>query len=302
MRANSLKFLVLVLGLVSIVVFSPSALLMQPNNHKDMAVIEVMKLKLDLARRGNHPAVILGGGSNVLTGLHAKAMSVTLKRPVYNMALTNEGGDYRNVIELLEATARPGDLIVYSSRGFYMNPPRIQDPLPINVEGVKFLTSNKGSPWSFPNESFVRLLIPTSELTKPPFGRLENFNTYGDFTRCLHARKVLKPTDLNPDYQLNDEYWQAVSDFSKRMEAREIPVFLLTPDLLVAEQDLQKWYGVYQRIIVLFKESKVRVLSIPLEQNFATDPSSFCDTILHPNAQRGLLRSQAIAAELVNWN
>ena len=62
--------------------------------------------------------VLIGGGSNALSSFDSAYISRQIGLPVYNLGVLGEGLDVRNMFAVVEARARPGDIVVISALSF----------------------------------------------------------------------------------------------------------------------------------------------------------------------------------------
>ena len=224
-----------------------------------------------------------------MTGLRATLIGDVLQRPVYNLGLPNENGDYRRVFALLDATARAGDTVVYASRGFYMS-------LPFTEQGSPTQTRHTRGVWSLPAHSLLHLATP--ELAISPWERAGNFDIAGDFIPCLAHPRTLAAQPFQAHIAHRDQFLRDVVEFSARMRLRGVQVLWLAPDLLVRESDLPLWTARYDDTQAVLKTGGAEGLHIANDEVFITQPSAFCDTSLHPDEKRARAKSRLVAQQL----
>ena len=261
-------------------------------------IAQNIESKILLARSGQHPAILLAGGSNVLMGLRAETMSALLRRPVYNLGLVNEGGDYRNVLTLLEASAEPGDMVLISSRGFFGNPVTSTNPIAVRVQDRNFLFEADYKGLSLSDKSILRMLISPVQQPLGYYERRGTPNGNGDLNVCLTDRPVQAP--LVPVAVDTGGFVQSHADFFKRMKERGVIVYFLTPDMLIQSKDATSWWDRHLDLRAKFGHFGGQWIPTDLEQTLSSSPEEFCDSALHPNAQRALLKSQTVAKELAH--
>ena len=289
MPGSSQRLLVLVLGLLALSLgmpLLPRAFfgLQGPDER-----IDIVQLKRNIADNAKHPAIFLAGGSNVLTGLRATLIGDALQRPVYNLGLPGEEGDYRHVFALLETTTRAGDTVVYASRGFHMDPPFAE-------QGSLSQTRYTGSGLSLPARSMLHLAIP--ELATSRWERAGNFDAAGDFIPCLVHPLNLAAQPFQASIAHRGRFLRDVVEFSARMKKRDVQMLWVAPDLLVRESDLPLWIGRYDDTQAVLKKAGVRWLRLAPADVFITQPSAFCDTPLHPTEKRAIAKSHLLVQQL----
>lgn len=262
-------------------------------------IVQNIQAKIQVANSGSHPAVLLGGGSNVIIGLDADTMGRLLKRPVYNLGLVNEGGDYRNVLALLEASARPGDTVVISSRGFYGNPITSHKSIAVKVAGRSIYIAESAEVLNIPNKSIARLLMPQQNLGADPYEQLMRLHMKGDRNMCtpkVHS-EIAK---LDPTQWPVEEYVQHHAEFLNTMRTRGVAVYFSAPDILVSRDDWDSWTARHLDIRQKIERIGGHWISVPMERVLSTSIGDFCDSSLHPSEQRALQRTQMVAKALAS--
>lgn len=298
MRASNWKFAAILLGLATVIAANDQYLLPQAISMRNSQLIHNIQSKILLRGTNSHPAVLIGGGSNVIMGFRADTMSTLLHQPVYNLGLASEGRDYRNVLTMLEASARKGDTVVISSRGFYGNPALAPQPVIVNVNGRSIYVTESEKKFSLPVKSIFRALLPQPKLGPDPYEQLMRLSEKGDRQLCASGI----PTEiakLEPESAHMAEYILDHAKFLNTMHGRGVVVYFSVPDLLVSPNDLDTWRARHESVRQQLAGVGGRWISVPMEQILSTIPGEFCDTALHPNQQRALLRSQSVAAEIL---
>ena len=295
MHASRFRLAFLLFGLLALTLGAPllprQYLISQNLNQPDDSIL---RMKQALATSAVHPAILIGGGSNVLTGIRAAAVSNALNLPVYNLGLSNEGGDFRNSIALLEGAAKAGDTVVYSSRGFHVGAPFIPNKSATDVGTVP-------GQFKLAERSLLGLLV--LDMPDRPWDQADNFNAHGDFTRCLPAKDQLEPLFFyQPGTSERARFLKEITGFAQRMKARGVRIVFLAPHLLVRAADLPKWTQHYEKL-----QSERRLLgpdwlSQAATDIFVTDPTEFCDTPFHPNTKHAIMNSKKLAQQLTVQN
>lgn len=299
MPGSSARLVVLLVGLCALVIGAHLPLLTDMGFGKDKVRGGLVKMKLALARGAAHPAVFLGGGSNMLAGLRAATVSDILHQPVYNLGLPNELGDYRSAIAFLEQAAQPGDTLVYASRGFHVEAPFRRDNSASTHTEPTF-SQIKRFEFELPEQSVLRMLRP--EVGANLWEEAEYLNRLGDFPMCLYPEKRLRPQGFLGINAGREGFLDELAQFSQRMKARGVRVFFMAPELLVNSEDLSNWSNLYQNTRSQLEKSGAQWINFVENEVFITDPREFCDSPFHPNEQRAIMYSQKLAQQLVVRN
>ncbi len=296
MPASSWRIAVLVLGLLALSLGAGQSFYVNSMQMRQRYMVEVVTDKLERVKRVRRPAILLGGGSNVLTGLRASLLSDILHRPAYNLALITEGDDYRNALAMLEAGASAGDTVVYASRGFHAGPPILQDAIVKPAGGIDMRVARTDG--VIPHGSILRELVTYSTIFGE-WSRPENYNPSGDFTMCLGPKHILPelPPVATPE---RDQYVRDLADFSTRMRKRNITVLLLAPDIYVRDDDVPRWVALHEGFRSQLERAGVEWLRYPESALFVTDESEFCGSNLHPAPRHAAMKTQWLAQQLAS--
>lgn len=235
----------------------------------------------------------------MLMGLDAETMSRLLKRPVYNLGLVNESGDYRNVLAVLEASARAGDTVVISSRGFYGNPVISHASIAVKVRGRPIYLAENAMNLNVPNKSIARLLMPQQKLGVDPYEQLIKLHIEGDQTMCT-SNVHIEVAKLDPAQWPAENYIQHHADFLNTMRMRGVAVYFSVPDLLVSHDDWDSWTARHLDVRQKIERIGGRWISVPMEQVLSTSVGDFCDSSLHPSTRRALQRTHIVAKALAS--
>jgi hypothetical protein len=304
MQDSSRKLFAIGLGLLLVAVAAKPLISPEPYLPLQQLVTQRVSMKLAIARDAKHPAVWLGGGSNVLSGLRAADIAREMRRPVYNLALVDEAGDYRNALALLEAVAQPEDTVVYSSRGFLTSVPHFTKSTPYDLDGLKILLPDLSEAVELIDRSVLRLLLQTQiQTVRPsPWEQFGNYSRLGDYEPCLVNRTSTSAQLFSGSVRGQDEFIKDLGGFSARLADRNIRVFFVIPDLLVVQSEEVMWNGLRQRVQASLAQAGGRWLNSEPGANFLSDPNVFCDTPLHPGAERAKMKSRSLAIQLSEQN
>ena len=300
MLGSSVRLLAFLVGVIALIPGIHSHLVSDIDLRKDGGSGEIVQLKRTLAQGAQHPAIFLGGGSNMFAGVRAETIHEMTNRPVYNLGLTNELGDYRSALAFLEQAAQSGDILIYASRGIHVQ-------APIRYNGVSLVTLNesrnlppKDFRFELPERSILRML--RHEVLANPWEQIENLNSVGDFMVCLKSENGLIPMEFVKDNISGEQFLKELSQFSLRMKQRGVKVFLMAPSLLVKSEDLPHWKAQYRATRALLKKNGAELLNASDSEIFITDPQDFCDAPFHPNEARAIINSRLIAEQLAGRN
>lgn len=296
MPGSSKRLLALMLGLTALALGVPFIAYPDISVQQPQAKVDVVRLKLVLAQAAVHPAIFLGGGSNALTGLRAKTFSERLNRPVYNLSLPNEGGDFRIALALLERSTLPGDTVIYSSRGFHIEAPIVNDGVPVIL---KFLRGK----FELTDRSLLRVLIPDEgPNTTNSWEQAGNFTQLGDFNLCVPSRFPLLPQLFEDKTPGRKQFFSSLAEFSSRMTVRGVKVLFAAPDMYVLPEDLPQWTSRYRNTQTELEKAGAQWLEMDASTVLLTDASLFCDTAFHPSERRAIIKSQIMAQKLTLEN
>ncbi len=300
MRGSSPKLVAIALGLLFVAFGAKPLIRPEPYSPWQQRAAARVAMKLAVAKQVRHPAVLLGGGSNVLSGLRASVIAEDLGRPVYNLAVTDEAGDYHNALALLEFNAEPGDVLVYSSRGFLTTVPRLARSTPYDLEGLKLLLPDMRDVAELIDRSPLRLLIQTraQAISLSPWELPGNYSNVGDYKRCLSNRTSTSAQMFSERIPGQDQFIEDLGSFSRRMAEKQIKVFFVMPDLLVVQGEEPLWKGLMQRVESAVAQSGGGWLNLGGGTTFIADAGEFCDTPLHPGPARATIKSKALARQL----
>lgn len=298
MHGSSLRLGVLLLGVLTLSLLAKFVLYKNEVQPLQKYYLQVTGAKLLQAQALARPAVFLGGGSNVLSGLRADVMQDILKRPVINLGVIDEASDYRNSMALLEASAQPGDTVVYSSRGFHMIAPFQADALEMNLNGLALHLNLTRDSFNMPDRAMLLSMLPSTDFTHNAWELAENFDTYGDFKLCLGRPGVLPAQPFLVHVPGQPGFLATVADFSARLTAKGIKVYLLLPNLLVNPDELPRWEARARRVVDQLSTAGAQWAPPPVGGPFLTDRDAFCETPLHPSTKRAIMNSQMLATQL----
>ena len=296
MPGSSRRLLALLLGLSALALGVPFIAYPDITGQKPQAKVDVVRLKLALAQAAVHPAIFLGGGSNALTGLRAKTFSERLNRPVYNLSLPNEGGDFHIALALLERSALPGDTVIYSSRGFHIEAPLVNDGVPVIL---KYLRGK----FELTDRSLLRILIPDGGSdTTNPWEKAGHFTQSGDLNLCVSPRFPVSPQAFDDKTPGRKHFLSELATFSNRMKARGVKVVFAAPDMFVRPEDLPRWTSRYRNTQTELEKAGAQWLAMDATTVLFTDASLFCDTAFHPSERRAIMKSQMMAQKVALEN
>ncbi len=296
MLASSLRVSALVLGLLALSFGTGQALHTDTLHLRQRTMVEVITTKLAWAKKARRPAILLGGGSNVLTGLQAALLSETLHRPAYNLGLTSEGDDYRNGLALLEASALPGDTIIYASRGFHMSPAVLENPIKKQSGDIEIRVARTQG--VIPQGSVLREMVTYNTIVGPWYSP-ENYNTSGDFTLCL-GPKFIMPEQLPAIAADRSQFVTDLADFSARLNKCNVHVFFLAPDIYEQDSDVPGWVAAYEKFHNKLERAGAQWLDYPEQDLFVTRESEFCGAGLHPTPQHAAAKTRWLAQQLTS--
>lgn len=302
MHGSSLRLAVLLAGLLVLSAgakYFETADRLGPRQH---SVLATMEHKYQLAQDMQHPAVLVAGGSNALTGVHAATLGEVLGRPAYNLALYGEAQDYRNSLALLEGVARPGDVVVYSGRGFLLEVPFDSRHSTYDWHGIplQLMQASGRSLFERIDHSVLQMLLPVKARIQVfgPWEQTGNYSPLGDFTHCVAPTGAVAPQPFAAAPDTRERFLRDIAAFSGRMQGRGVRVFLHTPSLLVDAGDLAKWTALRQQTEAALERAGAQWLRIPAHNAFVTDAAAFCDTSLHPTQEHARKNSRMLALQL----
>lgn len=299
MRGNSIRIAALLMGLAALAAGGKYLQNAELLSYRQQAMLETMGQKQRLVRDARHPVVLLGGGSNALTGLRAEAMAEVLQRPVYNLGLPTEAMDYRNSFALLQSVARPGDVIIYSGRGFVTDAPYNSRHSVYDWNGVPVQLMQRAGRrlLEVPEQSLLRMFLPVN----PKPGIWEdpaNYNAAGDAKLCVTSGGPAAPLKFSADTESRERFMRDVAAFSNTMKARGVQLLLISPELLVVPEDMPQWLAWQQQTEAEMERLGARWLRIPAHNAFVVDPKAFCDSSFHPTAEHATMKSRMLAQQL----
>lgn len=241
--------------------------------------------KVKMATEGvNGGRLLIVGGSNALTGLRAEVLSEVLKRPALNLALSGEGGDVRILWELLNAVARPGDVVLLSMRGFITDYQKDalaaaqNDHTLAKLLGSKYLQTQPSIPWwkPFPAISLARRLKKLIGAADPVYPA-QKMNSYGDVSMSCQIQPIIGKVQPLPFSVQGPEYWRLVAGHVARLHLKGVTVWSVFPRFLdpsPSEQILQVLRDTESQLLAI----GVNTLDPSPDSAFLSNQDLFCDS------------------------
>lgn len=277
---------------------------------------------------GDGPRLLIGGGSNALSSFDSEYISQQIGLPVYNLGLLSEGLDVRNMFAVLEARARPGDIVVISALSFLSHRGGTANATLTKLAGGDWYLPSHGVDLSLPQGSFhIPLMSLFDELTllnslrtyaqwhssTPQMESLEGLgsaenhalhlpgnhhsvviNHRGDWIDCTQSANA-KPLEFDP--QLLDRsrgFTELANDFERRMDRRGVKVLFTLPTVLIHEKDRSRWEA---QVLTVMKQFEFASFIHPNQRwQLSSDAGQFCDTNAHMLRANATLNSEPIVS------
>lgn len=210
--------------------------------------------------------LLLTGGSNVIMGLSAEAMSSELCK-VINLGVSSEAGGFNKYLEWLSRDIL-ADRVVYSSAAIWSSSSifRNEDPEII-----------------FPSNSLFTIF--KSALSTEKNGTVKKFNQFGDQLEYQCSKNFLPFSIKKNDYVsssnlVNQEVYERIAILKKITNSDEI--FLRVPPVYVkTKEEAQIYKELMNERVLALRRLGVKIVGTTI---VSTDSSLFCDSF-HPNAK-----------------
>ncbi|WP_273454561.1 hypothetical protein [Nevskia ramosa] len=285
------------------------------------------RAKLDLRMNsGDGPRILIGGGSNALSSFDSAYISKQIGLPVYNLGLLSEGLDVRNMFAVVEARARPGDIVVISALSFLTHRDGTPNASLTKLAGGDWYLPTHGVDLSLPQGSFhIPLMSLFDELTllnglktyaqwhsSAPVieslegsGNAENhalrlpgnhhsvvINHRGDWIDCTQTSNA-KPLEFDPKLlERSQGFTELADDFERRMNRRGVKVLFTLPTVLIHEKDRSRWEA--QVVAVMKQFDSASFIHPNRNWQLNSDATQFCDTNAHMLRANAMLNSEPL--------
>ena len=246
--------------------------------------------------------VLLLGGSNVIWGYKSRKLEEELQIPTTNMALLAESGLPSALRQVALTAVKNGDIVVYSSIGFYDAVTRDETAghklllaAGIKVDEISLEEKKDAFPTWLP--------LPKRDTLAFAFNKLywryvatEDFfsihNEYGDIKQCVKT----KPVEPQSFRALTDKtrLIDKLKTFQQKIRDNGGELVVEFPPVLINEGERGAWIESYQPFFDQIKK-EFNLANQDLSEVFSSDEPRFCDSPYHFGDEEALQRTKRMA-------
>lgn len=299
----------------------------EANDRSSVAALASSRATLDLRMNPKDSRrVLIGGGSNALSSFDSAYISEQIGLPVYNLGVLSEGLDVRNMFAVVEARARPGDIVVISALSFLAHRDGTASAALTKLAGGDWYLPLHGVDLLLPQASFhIPLMSLFDELnllnslktyaqwhsSAPPIETLEGagnaedhalrlpgnhhsvvINHQGDWIDCTQTAHA-KPLEFDPKLlERSRDFTELADDFERSMNRRGVKVLFTLPTVLIREKDRSRWET---QVVAVMKQFESASFIRPSRSwQLSSDAGQFCDTNAHMLRANASINSEPI--------